>query len=139
MKDEKKKTVYDLNKDKYILVNNFKINVNVNIGHNVKRVKSYNNLNQYFNSLNKNNYYFPNNKNLNLPQMNMNNNSFRILNNKSNILNNNNNLNNEQFHKKFFTTSIPQGTNMQAEMLLYELNQSLSKTEKIDYSLYIQL
>ena len=139
MKDEKKKTVYDLNNDKYILVNNFNINVNVNIGHNVKRVKSYNNLNQYFNSLNKNNYYFPNNKNLNLPQMNMNNNSFRILNNKSNILNNNNNLNNEQFHKKFFTTLIPQGTNMQVEMLLYELNQSLSKTEKIDYSLYIQL
>ena len=148
LRDDKKKTAYDLNNDQYILVNNLNINVNVNINNNhVKSVNSLNNLNSNLNPnlLNQNTFYLLNNQNLNIPQMVINNNSLQLFNN-NNLKKNNNNIknkinnnNNEQFHKKFLTTTIPQGTNMQIEILLYELNSALTKTEKIDYYIYNKL
>ena len=148
LRDDKKKTAYDLNNDQYILVNNLNINVNVNINNNhVKSVNSLNNLNSNLNPnlLNQNTFYLLNNQNLNIPQMVINNNSLKLFNN-TNLKQNNNNIknkinnnNNEQFHKKFLTTTIPQGTNMQIEILLYELNSALTKTEKIDYYIYNKL
>ena len=148
LREDKKKTAYDLNNDQYILVNNLNINVNVNINNNhVKSVNSLNNLNSNLNPnlLNQNTFYLLNNQNLNIPQMVINNNSLQLFNN-NNLKKNNNNIknkinnnNNEQFHKKFLTTTIPQGTNMQIEILLYELNSALTKTEKIDYYIYNKL
>lgn len=41
--------------------------------------------------------------------------------------------------KRFSTMMFPKGTNMQIEMLLYELNNALAKTEKIDYFIYNKL
>ena len=41
--------------------------------------------------------------------------------------------------KRFSTMMFPKGTNMQIEMLLYELNNALTKTEKIDYFIYNKL
>ena len=147
LREDKKKTAYDLNNDQYILVNNLNINVNVNINNNhVKSVNNLYNLNSNLNPnlLNQNNFYLLNNQNLNIPQMVINNNSLKLFNN-TNLKQNNNNIknkinnNNEQFHKKFLTTTIPQGTNMQIEILLFELNSVLTKTEKIDYYIYNKL
>ena len=136
LREDKNKTAYDLNNEQYILINNLNINVNVNINNNhVKSVNSFNNLNSNKDLLN-NNFYLLNNQNLNFPQIFTNNNSLNLFNN---INNNNINNNNEQFHKKFFTTTIPQGINMQIEILLYELNSILTKTEKIDYYIYNKL
>ena len=147
LREDKKKTAYDLNNDQYILVNNLNINVNVNINNNhVKSVNNLYNLNSNLNPnlLNQNNFYLLNNQNLNIPQMVINNNSLKLFNN-TNLKQNNNNIknkinnNNDQFHKKFLTTTIPQGTNMQIEILLFELNSVLTKTEKIDYYIYNKL
>ena len=136
LREDKNKTAYDLNNEQYILINNLNINVNVNINNNhVKSVNSFNNLNSNKDLLN-NNFYLLNNQNLNFPQIFTNNNSLNLFNN---INNNNINNNYEQFHKKFFTTTIPQGINMQIEILLYELNSILTKTEKIDYYIYNKL
>ena len=41
--------------------------------------------------------------------------------------------------KRFSTMAFPKGTNMQIEMLLYELTNALVKTEKIDYFIYSKL
>jgi hypothetical protein len=106
-----------------------------------------NNLNPSFNN---NTNFNLTKKHFNLHQLN-NNNSFFLMNNKQ-ILNNNKinnkeiynelinknemNINKNQLQKKFLTISIPQGTNMYIEMLLYDLNNLLIKNEKIDYFIY---
>ncbi len=41
--------------------------------------------------------------------------------------------------KRFSTMMFPKGTNMQIEMLLYELSNASAKTEKIDYFIYNKL
>lgn len=45
----------------------------------------------------------------------------------------------KNIRKKFCTTVVPQGTNMQLEMILYEMGVMLSKTEKIDHFIYNKL
>jgi hypothetical protein len=157
-RDDKRRKTYELNEDECILENNY-INLNINPNNSMYNdLTSYNhlNMNQNPNPINQNNFFFINNKNINLQQIGRNNNSLRLLNNnqiKDNnnslcnistvFLNNQNdfnvNINNNQCHKKFFTTSVPQSTNMHIEMLLYELNLSLTKNEKIDYFIYNKL
>ena len=157
-RDDKRRKTYEINEDECILENNY-INLNINPNNSMYNdLTSYNhlNMNQNPNPINQNNFFFINNKNINLQQIGRNNNSLRLLNNnqiKDNnnslcnistvFLNNQNdfnvNINNNQCHKKFFTTSVPQSTNMHIEMLLYELNLSLTKNEKIDYFIYNKL
>ena len=157
-RDDKRRKTYEINEDECILENNY-INLNINPNNSMYNdLTSYNhlNMNQNPNPINQNNFFFINNKNINLQQIGRNNNSLRLLNNnqiKDNnnslcnistvFLNNQNdfnvNINNNQCHKKFFTTSVPQNTNMHIEMLLYELNLSLTKNEKIDYFIYNKL
>ena len=157
-RDDKRRKTYELNEDECILENNY-INLNINPNNSMYNdLTSYNhfNMNQNPNQINQNNYFLINNNNINLQQIGLNNNSLRLLNNNQITDNNNSlcnistvflnnqndfnvNINNNQCHKKFFTTSVPQGTNMHIEMLLYELNLSLTKNEKIDYFIYNKL
>ena len=81
------------------------------------------------NSINQNNYYMPNI--ISLPKLNSNNLK------RSPFLNNSNHFNINDYHKRFSTTLIPQGINIQIELLIYELNSILSKNEKLEYHTYI--
>ena len=160
--DLRRKT-YESNNDE-VLENNFNVNLNLNPNNSMySEIQTYNkNINNNnSNNINQNNLFLLNNQNVNLG---MNNNSFLLMNNNqllkqennnnsnNSLLNmssrfinqndfniNNNNNNNSQFHKKFLTTSIPQGSNIQIEILLYELNLSLTKNEKIDHFIFNKL
>jgi hypothetical protein len=61
------------------------------------------------------------------------------VNNNKRKIKNQNEETNAHHKQRFCTTTFPKGTNMQIEMLLYELNTALSKTEKIDYYIYGKL
>ncbi len=146
---QRKKT-FDSNNDEYIFENNINLNMNLNINQNNSMFNGFSNNNNLNPSFNNNNNFNLTKKNFNLHQLN-NNNSFFLMNNKQ-ILNNNKinnkeiynelinknemNINKNQLQKKFLTISIPQGTNMYIEMLLYDLNNLLIKNEKIDYFIY---
>ena len=159
--DLRRKT-YESNNDE-VLENNFNVNLNLNPNNSMySEIQSYNkNINNNnSNNINQNNLFLLNNQNVNLG---MNNNSFLLMNNNQllkqennnnsnnsllnmssrfinqNDFNINKNNNNSQFHKKFLTTSIPQGSNIQIEILLYELNLSLTKNEKIDHFIFNKL
>ena len=56
---------------------------------------------------------------------------------RSSFLYNSNHFNINDYHKRFSTTLIPQGINLQIELLIYELNSILSKNEKLEYHTYI--
>ena len=155
--DLRRKT-YESNNDDFI-ENNFNVNLNLNPNNSMfNGIQTYNNnINKNSSNINQNNYFLINNQNLNFG---INNNSFLFMNNNKLLSqdynNNNNNYNNGfvnisskftnkndininnniEIHKKFLTQSIPEGTNMQIEILLYELNLSLTKNEKIDYFIF---
>ena len=159
--DLRRKT-YESNNDE-VLENNFNVNLNLNPNNSMySEIQTYNkNINNNnSNNINQNNLFLLNNQNVNLG---MNKNSFLLMNNNQllkqennnnsnnsllnmssrfinqNDFNINKNNNNSQFHKKFLTTSIPQGSNIQIEILLYELNLSLTKNEKIDHFIFNKL
>ena len=131
--EQRKKTV---NSDNLFLLNS---NINIknesnNINNRSNSISSMStfNSNRNLNSTNQNSYFLQ--KNL------FSNSNYNYSKVKSNINNNDflniNNFNNNDLHKRFLTTLIPQGTNMQIEILLYELNCILSKKEKIDFLTY---
>ncbi len=131
--DQRKKTI---DSDIYFLLNS---NINLknesnNINNRSSSISSLStfNSNKNLNSTNQNSYFLQNNL---LSNSNFNNSKIQSNINNNDLLNMNN-LNNNDLHKRFLTTLIPQGTNMQIEILLYELNCILSKKEKIDYFTY---
>ena len=139
-RDDQRKNTYDLkNNNNSILENNINMNINNSMCNGIPNYYNINNVNPNF---------FLMNKNLNIQKIGFNNNlllnpdnnNITLCNNINNkFINQDFNINNNQLHKKFFTTSIPERTNMHVEILLYELNSALTKNEKIDYFIYNKL
>ena len=139
-RDDQRKNTYDLkNNNNSILENNINMNINNSMCNGIPNYYNINNVNPNF---------FLMNKNLNIQKIGFNNNlllnpdnnNITLCNNINNkFINQDFNINNNQIHKKFFTTSIPERTNMHVEILLYELNSALTKNEKIDYFIYNKL
>ena len=139
-RDDQRKNTYDLkNNNNCFLENNINMNINNSMCNGIPNYYNINNVNPNF---------FLMNKNLNIQKIGFNNNlllnpdnnNITLCNNINNkFINQDFNINNNQLHKKFFTTSIPERTNMHVEILLYELNSALTKNEKIDYFIYNKL
>ena len=139
-RDDQRKNTYDLkNNNNSILENNINMNINNSMCNGIPNYYNINNVNPNF---------FLMNKNLNIQKIGFNNNlllnpdnnNITLCNNINNkFINQDFNINNNQLPKKFFTTSIPERTNMHVEILLYELNSALTKNEKIDYFIYNKL
>ena len=139
-RDDQRKNTYDLkNNNNSILENNINMNINNSMCNGIPNYYNINNVNPNF---------FLMNKNLNIQKIGFNNNlllnpdnnNITLCNNiNNNFINQDFNMNNNQLPKKFFTTSIPERTNMHVEILLYELNSALTKNEKIDYFIYNKL
>ena len=139
-RDDQRKNTYDLkNNNNSILENNINMNINNSMCNGIPNYYNINNVNPNF---------FLMNKNLNIQKIGFNNNlllnpdnnNITLCNNINNkFINQDFNMNNNQLPKKFFTTSIPERTNMHVEILLYELNSALTKNEKIDYFIYNKL
>ena len=139
-RDDQRKNTYDLkNNNNSILENNINMNINNSM---CNGIPNYYNINKGYPN------FFLMNKNLNIQKIGFNNNlllnpdnnNITLCNNINNkFINQDFNINNNQLHKKFFTTSIPERTNMHVEILLYELNSALTKNEKIDYFIYNKL
>ena len=139
-RDDQRKNTYDLkNNNNSILENNINMNINNSMCNGIPNYYNINNVNPNF---------FLMKKNLNIQKIGFNNNlllnpdnnNITLCNNINNkFINQDFNINNNQLPKKFFTTSIPERTNMHVEILLYELNSALTKNEKIDYFIYNKL
>ena len=137
--EQRKKTVDSDISNNYLFNNNINLNLNKdsnNINNRSNSISSLStfNSNKNLNSTNQNSYFLQNNL---LSNSNFNNSKIQSNIKNNDILNINNNfLYHNDLHKRFLTTLIPQGTNMQIEILLYELNCILSKKEKIDFFTY---
>ena len=127
--EQRKKTVDSDISNNYLFNNNINLNLNKdsnNINNRSNSISSLStfNSNKNLNSTNQNSYFLQNNL---LSNSNFNNSKIQSNIKNNDILNINNNfLYHNDLHKRFLTTLIPQGTNMQIEILLYELNCILS-------------
>ena len=139
-RDDQRKNTYDLkNNNNCFLENNINMNINNSMCNGIPNYYNINNVTPNFFSMNKNLNIQKIGFNNNL-LLNPDNNNITLCNNINNkFINQDFNINNNQLHKKFFTTSIPERTNMHVEILLYELNSALTKNEKIDYFIYNKL
>ncbi len=139
-RDDQRKNTYDLkNNNNCFLENNINMNINNSMCNGIPNYYNINNVTPNFFSMNKNLNIQKIGFNNNL-LLNPDNNNITLCNNINNkFINQDFNINNNQIHKKFFTTSIPERTNMHVEILLYELNSALTKNEKIDYFIYNKL
>ena len=128
-------SINSFNTSSMSIISNSNMNQNVNNGFNVNTNSntSYTN-NNSLSFIMQNNAIEPSKPNINNSQV-YNNNTNTNTNSNSNKLGNAK----TNTRQRFCTTTFPKGTNMQIEMLLYELNTALSKTEKIDYYIYGKL
>ena len=134
-------SINSFNTSSMSMISNSNINQNVNNGFNVNANNNNQNNNTSYNNNNNSLSFIIQNNATESPKLNINNSQIYNNSNNNNANCNSNKLGNAKTktRQRFCTATFPKGTNMQIEMLLYELNTALSKTEKIDYYIYGKL